>query len=94
LWGRITRELTAYFTDLERRGALVAPPDGVAFYVKCDAETNPPENRETGRLVTEIGLHPPAPAEFIVIRILHGMTGARIEGPELQIVEEDNQPIQ
>jgi hypothetical protein len=78
LWGRITRELNAYFGDLAQRGALAGPPDEEAFYVKCDAETNPPEMRETGRIVTEIGLRPAAPAEFIVIRIIHGPTGAEI----------------
>ncbi len=58
LWDRIVRELTAYFTDLVRRGALSAPPDGQAFYVKCDAETNPRAIQDAGRVVTEIGLRP------------------------------------
>jgi hypothetical protein len=78
LWARITRELTAYFDDLARRGALAGGTDQQAFYVKCDAETNPPEVRETGRVITEIGLRPAAPAEFIVIRIIHGPTGVEI----------------
>lgn len=78
LWARITRELTAYFGDLARSGALAGGTDQDAFYVKCDAETNPPETRETGQVVTEIGLRPTAPAEFIVIRIIHGPTGAEI----------------
>jgi hypothetical protein len=81
LWDRITRELTAYFTDLVRRGALSAPPDGPAFYVKCDAETNPQDIQEAGMIVTEIGLMPAAPAEYIVIRIIHGPAGVRIEEP-------------
>lgn len=81
LWDRITRELTAYFGDLARRGALAGPPDEEAFYVKCDAETNPPETRELGMVVTEIGLRPAAPAEFIVIRIIHGPAGVEIVGP-------------
>jgi phage tail sheath protein FI len=40
-----------------------------AFYVKCDSETNPPERRDGGEVVTEIGLAPNPPAEFVVIRI-------------------------
>jgi phage tail sheath protein FI len=79
LWDRIVRELTAYLTDLVRRGALSAPPDGPAFYVKCDAETNPKEIQEAGVVVTEIGLRPARPAEFIVIRIIHSPTGVRVE---------------
>lgn len=81
LWDRIVRELTAYFTDLVRRGALIAPPDGPAFYVKCDAEINTKETQEAGQVVTEIGLRPAAPAEFIVIRVIHGPAGVQIEEP-------------
>jgi phage tail sheath protein FI len=40
-----------------------------AFYVKCDAETNPPERRDGGEVVTEIGLAPSPPAELVVIRV-------------------------
>jgi phage tail sheath protein FI len=81
LWDSITRDLTAYFGDLARRGALVGPPNAEAFYVKCDAETNPPEEREVGRVVTEIGLRPAAPSEFIIIRIIHGPAGVEIVEP-------------
>jgi len=80
LWDQIVRDLTAYFMDLARQGALYSPLSGEAFYVKCDAETNPQETRESGMVVTEIGLQPPPPAEFLVIRIIHGPTGTRIEG--------------
>jgi len=37
--------------------------------VKCDEETNPASIRELGRVVTEIGLRPHPPAEFVVIRL-------------------------
>ena len=40
-----------------------------AFYVKCDAETNPPEVRELGQVVTEIGVAVVKPAEFVVFRV-------------------------
>ena len=40
-----------------------------AFYVKCDAETNPPEVRDAGQLVVEIGIAPVKPAEFVIFRI-------------------------
>jgi hypothetical protein len=82
LWARITRDLTAYLGDLARRGALAGPQGEEVFYVKCDAETNPPETRELGIVVTEIGLKPAAPVEFIVIRIIHGLTGVEIVDPQ------------
>jgi phage tail sheath protein FI len=37
--------------------------------VKCDAETNPPEARDLGQLVVEIGIAPVKPAEFVIFRI-------------------------
>ena len=81
LWARLTRELAAYFNRLLQRGALkgAAPQD--AFYVKCDAETNPPEVRDAGQVITEIGLAPAVPGEFVVIRIIHGTSGVTISGP-------------
>ena len=71
LWARIQRELTTYLTQLLRAGALKGATPEQAFYVKCDAETNPSERREVGQIVTDIGLAPLAPAEFIVVRVIH-----------------------
>jgi phage tail sheath protein FI len=74
LWVRIQRELSAYLTQLWRAGALKGETPEQAFYVKCDAETNPPEIREVGKVVTEIGFAPSSPAEFIFVRITHRAT--------------------
>jgi hypothetical protein len=84
LWEQIVRDLTGYLTDLARQGALYTPLSGEAFYVKCDAETNPKEIRDSGKVVTEIGFQPPPPAEFIIVRIIHGPTGTQVVGPEVQ----------
>ncbi len=81
LWGRIVRELTTYFTELVENGALASRNSAEAFYVKCDAETNPPELRDNGQVVTEIGLAPAASIEFIVVRIIHGPAGVHLLGP-------------
>jgi phage tail sheath protein FI len=75
LWVRIERELTGYFQSLLERGALKGTIPQEAFYIKCDAETNPPEVRDAGTVVTEIGLAPTIPNEFIVVRLIHGTTG-------------------
>jgi phage tail sheath protein FI len=40
--------------------------------VKCDAENNPPESREVGRLVIEVGIAIVKPAEFVIFRITQG----------------------
>lgn len=70
LWVRISRELTIFLSRLQRDGALQGATPAEAFFVKCDAENNPPEVRDLGQVVIEIGLAPLAPAEFIVVRIV------------------------
>jgi hypothetical protein len=75
LWIRIGRELNAYFESLFQQGALKGRTLQEAFYVKCDAQTNPPEVRDSGKVVTEIGLAPTVPSEFIIIRLVHGSSG-------------------
>ncbi|MCG8364053.1 MAG: phage tail sheath subtilisin-like domain-containing protein [Pseudanabaenales cyanobacterium] len=78
LWATIRRELTAYFNTLFQAGALKGNSSSDAFYIKCDEETNPPEMREAGKVVTEIGLAPAIPGEFIVVRILQDPSGVAI----------------
>lgn len=69
LWQKIARNITAFLTVVWRSGALFGTTPQEAFYVKCDAETNPPELRELGQVVTEIGVAIVRPAEFVVFRI-------------------------
>ncbi len=78
LWIRIERELTTYFQSLLCKGALKGNTPQEAFYIKCDSETNPPEMRDAGTVVTEIGLAPTIPNEFIVVRLIHGTTGVNL----------------
>jgi phage tail sheath protein FI len=81
LWARVKRELTAYFTELLRQGAFHGSTPEEAFYIKCDEETNPLPVREQGQVVVEIGLAPAVPNEFIVVRLIHGVSGVSITGP-------------
>jgi uncharacterized protein len=69
LWQKITRNVTAFLTNVWRSGALFGTTAAEAFYVKCDAETNPPELRDLGQVVTEIGVAIVRPAEFVIFRI-------------------------
>ena len=80
LWQQVRRRLEAYCLDLMRAGALRAETPEEAFFVKCDAETNPPELRDSGRLVAEVGLAPSVPAEFVVVRITHDASGIAVTG--------------
>jgi len=82
LWIRIRREVTAFLRDLFQRGALRGNTPEQAFFVKCDAETNPPEVRALGRVVAEVGLAVQVPSEFVVARIVYGAKGASAQaGP-------------
>jgi phage tail sheath protein FI len=69
LWQKITRNVSAFLTNVWRSGALFGTTPQEAFFVKCDAETNPPEVRELGQVVTEIGVAIVRPAEFVIFRI-------------------------
>ena len=69
-WVRIRRELSEQLWRLWRQGTLAGATPEEAFYVKCDAETNPRAARDAGLVVTEIGLAPSVPAEFVVVRLV------------------------
>jgi hypothetical protein len=79
LWRSVTRDVTAFLTTLWRDGALVGATPAEAFFVKCDAETNPPDVVDAGRLVIEIGIAPVKPAEFIVFRIGQWAGGSEVQ---------------
>ena len=79
LWVRIMRELTAYLDGLYQGGALKGRSPDEAFFVKCDSETNPPEVTGAGMVVTQVGVAVAAPAEFVVVRIIHGASGVSIQ---------------
>ena len=69
LWARVTRNIRAFLTQVWESGALFGASADEAFFVKCDAETNPPELRDLGQVVTEIGVAVTKPAEFVIFRL-------------------------
>jgi phage tail sheath protein FI len=69
LWGAVRRDVRAFLSNVWRSGALFGNNPDAAFYVKCDAETNPPELRDVGQMVVEIGIAPVKPAEFVIFRV-------------------------
>ncbi len=82
LWNSIRRDVTAFLTLLWRQGALKGATAAEAFFVKCDAETNPPEVVDAGMVVTVIGVAPVKPAEFVIFRIGQSESGAKVETGE------------
>jgi len=79
LWHQLRRDVTAFLTRVWRDGALFGATPEAAFFVKCDAETNPPEVIDAGQLVMVIGVAPVKPAEFIIFRISQFQGGASTE---------------
>ncbi len=69
LWARIIRNVGSFLTSVWAQGALAGTVAQEAFYVKCDAENNPPDQRANGLLVVEVGVATVFPAEFVVFRI-------------------------
>jgi len=75
LWQRITRNVGDFLLGQWRSGALFGDTPAQAYYVRCDATTNPADVRELGQVVTEVGVAIVKPAEFVIFRI-EQLTGA------------------
>jgi phage tail sheath protein FI len=78
LWQRIRRTISAFLLRVWRDGALFGATPDEAFYVKCDAETNPPDMVDAGYVTCEIGIAPVKPAEFVVFKIAQFSGGAEL----------------
>jgi phage tail sheath protein FI len=72
-WELVTQRTTTFLTDLHNKGMLVGGNPEEAFFVKCDAETNPLDQVDSGMLLCEIGVAPVVPAEFIMISLVQTM---------------------
>ncbi|WP_086828366.1 phage tail sheath family protein [Allokutzneria sp. NRRL B-24872] len=79
LWDSVKRTITMFLRGVWRDGALFGRTPNESFYVKCDEENNPQENRDNGILTVEIGIAPVKPAEFVVFRISQYAEGAGLE---------------
>lgn len=75
LWARIIRSASDFLLEQWRAGALFGDTPKQAFYVKCDAETNPPDTIALGQVITEIGVAIVQPAEFVIFRIQQEASG-------------------
>jgi Bacteriophage tail sheath protein len=78
LWKKITRDCSSFLYRIWRSGALFGKTPEEAFYVKCDEETNPVETIDAGQVITEIGICPVKPAEFVIFRIGQWQSGSDV----------------
>jgi Bacteriophage tail sheath protein len=80
LWREIDRAVRGFLERLYRLGMLDGESSEKAYFVRCDDTTNPPYDTDVGRVRCVIGVQPPYPAEFVVVRI--GVTRNGIEVQE------------
>lgn len=81
LWRDIERVARSFLETIWRRGMLDGATPEEAFYARCDETTNSQADIDVGRVTCEIGVLPPWPAEFVIVRI------GKTEG-STEIVEE------
>jgi phage tail sheath protein FI len=72
-WEIVRRRVTEFLAGLHTKGMLAGGNLEEAFFVKCDAETNPAEQVDSGLLICDIGIAPVHPAEFIMISLTQTM---------------------
>jgi phage tail sheath protein FI len=77
LWRDIDRSVRGFLERLYRAGMLDGATSEQAYLVRCDASTNPPSDTDVGKVQCVVGIQPPYPAEFVIVRI--GVTRSGIE---------------
>ena len=77
LWVELREGVEDFLDRSWRDGALAGDSANDAYYVKCGAETNPPEVIAAGQVVCEIGIAPVKPREFVVFRLSRPAAAAR-----------------
>ncbi|MEU8825026.1 phage tail sheath subtilisin-like domain-containing protein [Streptomyces sp. NPDC048636] len=78
LWNGVERTASMFLTRVWRSGALFGRTPEEAFFVRCNADNNPPENRDAGVLTVDIGIAPVKPAEFVVFRLSQFAQGSSL----------------
>lgn len=69
LWEQLSATCNQYLLTLMQSGVLLGTTPEEAYFVKCDAENNTPDQVNAGRVNIDVGVALRGPAEFLVIRI-------------------------
>jgi uncharacterized protein len=85
LWAEIDRVVRSFLESLFRSGILDGATSEEAYFVRCDEKTNTPSEAELGRVICEVGVQPPYPAEFVVVTI-----GITKDGVQIREAREQN----
>ena len=84
LWRDIARMVSDFLDRLWQIGMLDGDTAADAYTVRCDDTTNPPFETEQGRVTCVIGVQPPYPAEFVIVRIGVARDGIQIRTDEVR----------
>ncbi len=86
LWRQIERVNGAFLTGLWQK-KMLTPTTNVkqSYFVKCDEETNTPQSIAEGRVICEVGVNAPPPAEFVIFRV--GLYDGRAQSIEEEIAQ-------
>jgi uncharacterized protein len=68
-WKTLQDSVSDFLAGLLQQGMFAGGSREEAFFVRCNEETNPPEVRDSGMMVCEVGVAPVVPAEFIMIKV-------------------------
>ncbi len=69
LWAELRLNIGTFMQSLFERGDFQGTTPQQAYFVKCDADNNPPATVAMGIVNIAVGFAPLYPAEFVVIQI-------------------------
>jgi len=69
LWSQVETVLTVFLNEYRNQGGLAGATPKQSFYVKVDAQNNPPASVATGVVNIEVGVALQYPSEFVVITL-------------------------
>ena len=68
-WREVDRVVRFFIDDLWRQGRFDGASADEAYSVTCDETTNPDSEIALGKMICEVGIKPPDPAEFVIVRL-------------------------
>lgn len=74
-WSKVVSTIEGFLDTLWRDGGLMGDTAAEAYYVKCDEDLNTDAVRKLGRMITEVGYASKKPAEFVVFKFHHDVSG-------------------
>ena len=77
IWKILSRDVKARLDEFWERGMLTGAAAGRDYWVKCDEENNPREEREAGRMNVLVRFRPVSTTEHITIDLRLSQADAR-----------------